>query len=140
PTGHLLRFLEMPTALGDWLSWIFKLWIKYQDVLGRIDFMGRLRKLRQQIVQAQKKLKNPQHTEFIGVLQAQSAIIAEAQRLTEALAQMQVYQGYMVHNRFEPGQEIPAELFPERTMIHLPMLPRSVTPLERIQGAARLLF
>jgi len=140
PTGHLLRFLEMPIALGDWLAWIFKLWIKYQDVLGRIDFMGRLRGLRQQVVQAQKKLKNSQHTEFIGVLQAQSAIIAEAHRLTKALAQMQVYQRYMVHNRFESGQEIPAELCADRTMIHLPTLPRSVKPLERIQGAARLLF
>ncbi|HTL88652.1 MAG TPA: ArsA family ATPase, partial [Leptolyngbya sp.] len=26
PTGHLLRFLEMPSVLTDWLSWIFKLW------------------------------------------------------------------------------------------------------------------
>ena len=33
PTGHLLRFLEMPSAMGDWLAWIFKLWLKYQDVL-----------------------------------------------------------------------------------------------------------
>jgi arsenite-transporting ATPase len=140
PTGHLLRFLEMPTALGDWLVWIFKLWIKYQDVLGRTDLMGRLRGLRQRVVQAQKKLKHPQHTEFIGVLQAQSAIIAEAQRLSNTLAEMQVYQRYVVHNRFELDLEIPVELFPEQTMIHLPTLPRCVTPLERIQGAARLLF
>jgi arsenite-transporting ATPase len=59
PTGHLLRFLEMPTALGDWLSWIFKLWMKYQNVLGRVDLMGRLRTLRQQVMSAQKNSKTP---------------------------------------------------------------------------------
>jgi arsenite/tail-anchored protein-transporting ATPase len=59
PTGHLLRFLEMPTAMGDWLGWIFKLWIKYKDVVGRVEFMGRLRTLRQRVVAAQAKLKDP---------------------------------------------------------------------------------
>lgn len=140
PTGHLLRFLAMPTALGDWLAWIFKLWIKYQDVLGRTDFMGRLRGLRQQVMQAQKKLKNPHHTEFIGVVQAQSAILAEAQRLTSTLAQMQVSQRYMVHNRYQPDQPDLRDYFPEQTIVRLPVLPRSVTPLERIQGAAQLLL
>ncbi|MEP0955261.1 ArsA-related P-loop ATPase [Microcoleus sp. FACHB-1515] len=36
PTGHLLRFLEMPTALADWIGWIFKLWLKYQDAVGEL--------------------------------------------------------------------------------------------------------
>ncbi len=140
PTGHLLRFLEMPTALGDWLAWIFKLWLKYQNVLGNVDLMGRLRKLRQQVMQAQKKLKDPNHTEFIGVFQTGDAIIAEQARLTESLKSMQVQQRYAVHNRYKPGEEIAADLFPEQTIVRLPVLPRSVEALERIQGAAGLLF
>lgn len=140
PTGHLLRFLEMPTALAEWLAWIFKLWLKYQDVLGNVDLMGRLRKLRQQVIQAQKKLKDPNHTEFIGVFQAGEAIIAEQLRLTEYLKSMQVQQRYAVHNCYKPGEEVAADLFPEQTIIRLPVLPRSVEPMQRIEGAARLLF
>lgn len=140
PTGHLLRFLEMPTALGDWLAWIFKLWIKYQDVLGRTDFMGRLRNLRQRVVQAQKKLQDPQHTEFIGVVQAQVAIMAEAQRLSNSLETIGMAQRYVVLNRYQPEREINSSLFPEQTIIHLPGLPRSIEPLAQIQGAANLLF
>ncbi|MBD2438940.1 ArsA family ATPase [Nostoc sp. FACHB-110] len=140
PTGHLLSFLEMPTALGDWLSWIFKLWIKYQDVLGRVDFIGRLRHLRQQVVQAQKKLKNPKHTQFIGVIQAEAAIVAEHIRLTESLKKMSVSQRYVVQNRYSQEVKIDESLFPEQTMIRLPGLPRSVEPIARIQGAANLLF
>jgi arsenite-transporting ATPase len=140
PTGHLLRFLEMPTALGDWLSWIFKLWMKYQNVLGRVDLMGRLRTLRQQVMYAQKKLKDPQHTEFIGVLQAQDAIVAEQLRLTASLKKMGVYQRYVVQNRYHANEEIERDLFPDQTLIRLPSLPRSVEPLARVKGAADLLF
>ncbi len=140
PTGHLLRFLEMPAAMADWLSWIFKLWIKYQDVLGRTEFMGRLRSLRQRVVQAQKKLKNPHHTEFIGVLQAQATIAAEAHRLSESLTHLGIAQRYIVHNRFEPGEEQAIAPFPNQTCVRLPALPRCISPLERIQLASQLLF
>lgn len=140
PTGHLLRFLEMPSALSDWLAWIFKLWMKYQDVLGRIEFMGRMRNLRKQVVQAQKKLKDPSHTEFIGVLQAEAAIIAEQVRLSKSLEKMEVPQRYVVHNRYFGGKEIDANLFADKTIVRLPILPRSVEAIERIKGAANLLF
>ncbi len=140
PTGHLLRFLEMPTALGGWLAWIFKLWIKYQDVVGRTELMGRLRSLRQQVMQAQKKLKDAQHTEFIGVLQAQSAIVAEAERLTQTLTEMGVSQHYIVHNRFEAGQEDLSQIFTAQTMVRLTALPQVLLPLEQVKAAAQLVF
>lgn len=138
PTGHLLRFLEMPTALSDWLSWIFKLWIKYQDVVGRTAFVGRLRSLRQQVVQAQKQLKDPTHTEFIGVLQTQSAIVAETHRLTQSLTQMGIAQRYLVQNRYKPDQEQIENKF-KQTIVHLPEL-YSTNSLTQVKTAADLLF
>ena len=140
PTGHLLRFLEMPEALSDWLAWIFKLWMKYQDVLGRTEFMGRLRKLRQKAVKAQKMLKNPDCTDFIGVVQAETAILSEARRLADSLVEMGIAQRYILHNRYQPGVEIEPDLFPEKTIVRLPLLPRSVEPLARIEAAAELLW
>ena len=140
PTGHLLQFLSMPTALGDWLSWIFKLWMKYQNVLGRVDFIGRLRSLRQQVVKAQKKLKDPKHTQFVGVIQAEAAIIAEHIRLTESLKTIGIQQRYVVQNRYTQDVEIESSLFSQQTIIRLPNLPRSVEPIARITAAANLLF
>ena len=139
PTGHLLRFLEMPTALADWLAWIFKLWIKYQDSVGRTELMGRLRTLRQRVMQTQKKLKDANHTEFIGVLQAQTAIVAEAERLTQSLADLGMSQRYIVHNRFEPHQVLAAP-FPAQTIVRLPQMPRGEKSLMLVEGAAELLF
>jgi arsenite/tail-anchored protein-transporting ATPase len=144
PTGHLLRFLEMPTAMADWLAWIFRLWLKYQDVVGHTELMGRLRSLRQRVMLAQKRLKDPQYTEFIGVLQAQAAIAAEAQRLTQALDQLGVQQRYVVHNCYQAGEEIPMEGFGKGgdrlTFVKLALLPRSITALKQVQLAANLLF
>ncbi len=140
PTGHLLRFLAMPTALGDWLAWIFKLWIKYQDVVGRTELMGRLRTLRKQVMHAQKCLTNPDHTEFIGVVQNQSAILAEAARLTETLTEMSVYQRYIVHNRYAEGKDLERDRFTQQTIVRLPILPDTVTPRMQVEKAAQLLF
>ncbi|HEY9810262.1 MAG TPA: ArsA family ATPase [Halomicronema sp.] len=140
PTGHLLRFLEMPAAMSDWLAWIFKLWIKYQDVLGRVDFMSRLRSLRVSVVQAQKKLKNREYTEFIGVVQAEAAIFAEQARLSQSLEEMGVYQRFLVHNRYDGNIQIDGNLFTGKTVVRLPLLPRSVEALELIEMAGKLLF
>ncbi len=140
PTGHLLRFLEMPNAMSDWLAWILRLWLKYQDALGRVDLIERLRLLRRQVVLTQKKLTNSDYTEFIGVIQAQSAIVAEQSRLTTSLEKMGIKQNFIVHNRYESGQEVNAELFPSQTMVRLPILPRSVDALDRVAIAADLIF
>jgi arsenite-transporting ATPase len=139
PTGHLLRFLAMPTALGDWLAWIFKLWIKYKDVAGHVDFMGRLRTLRKRVMAAQAKLQDPAHTEFVGVVQNQSAILAEAQRLTQTLVAMGIHQRYIIHNRYTPEHPLPADLFPQQTIVRLPELPTNTTPFEQVKGASCLI-
>lgn len=140
PTGHLLRFLEMPTALGDWLGWIFKLWIKYKDVVGRVEFMGRLRTLRQRVLAAQDKLKDPQYTEFIGVVQNQSAILAEASRLNHTLGDRGIAQRYIIHNRYQGGSDLPAELFPHQCVVRLPALAPSPSPFDQVKQAAHLLL
>jgi arsenite/tail-anchored protein-transporting ATPase len=140
PTGHLLRFLDMPTALGDWLGWIFKLWIKYKDVVGRVEFMGRLRTLRQRVLAAQEKLKDPQYTEFIGVVQNQSAILAEASRLNHTLIDKGIAQRYIVHNRYQLGQDLPADLFPHQCVVRLSALAPSPSPFDQVKQAAQLVL
>lgn len=140
PTGHLLRFLEMPTALGDWLGWIFKLWIKYKDVVGRVELMGRLRTLRQRVLAAQEKLKDPQYTEFIGVVQNQSAILAEAKRLNQTLSDRGIAQRYIVHNCYQPGLDLPTELFPHQCVVRLATLKPGPHSFNQVKQAAHLLL
>ncbi|MGG6269936.1 ArsA family ATPase [Leptolyngbya sp. AN03gr2] len=135
PTGHLLRFLEMPSVLSDWLAWIFKLWLKYQNVIGHTEFMSRLRTLRQRIVQTHKKLQNPEHTEFIGVVQNRSTILAETERLIQSLEQLKVHQRYIVHNRAEHS----IEQFAGKAIVTLPNVPADLPPFAQLEKVAELL-
>lgn len=73
-------------------------------------------------------------------MQNQEAIIAEQVRLSESLQEMEVPQRYVVHNRYLEGSEIDSSLFADKTIVRLPILPRSVEAIERIKGAASLLF
>ncbi len=146
PTGHLLQFLEMPAALNDWLTWIFRLWMQYQDIAGHVELMSRLRSLRQRVVQAQKKLKDPEHTEFIAVFQGQSAIVAETQRLVAAIADLGIPQRYLVQNRVKETDSTEWE-FAGKTVVALPELFPPVeealsggSPFQQVKIAAERLF
>jgi len=140
PTGHLLRFLEMPTALTDWLSWIFKLWMKYQAIAGHMDLMTRLRQLRKRVVNTHQKLQDSDYTEFIGVFENQGAIVAETERMMKALTEQGLSQQYVIENRYESNNDLDQDELAGCAIVRLPYLPRSITPLERIKGAANLLF
>ncbi|MBD1845472.1 TRC40/GET3/ArsA family transport-energizing ATPase [Cyanobacteria bacterium FACHB-63] len=135
PTGHLLRFLEMPSILSNWLAWIFKLWLKYQDIAGHTELMSRLRTLRQRIVQTHKKLQSPEHTEFIAVVQNRSTILAETERLIKSIEQLQVYQRYIVHNRADR----PLDLFGDKTIITIPNISAELPPFAQLEKVAELL-
>ncbi|HTL88511.1 MAG TPA: ArsA-related P-loop ATPase, partial [Leptolyngbya sp.] len=116
---------------------IFKLWLKYQDVVGHTEFMGRLRTLRQRIVKTHKKLQDPQHTEFIGVVQNRSAIFAETERLVKSLEQMHVYQRYIVHNRADRPLEF--DHFAGKAIVTLPNVSGELLPLSQLEKVAELL-
>ncbi|MCU0551780.1 MAG: ArsA family ATPase [Leptolyngbya sp. Prado105] len=135
PTGHLLRFLEMPSVLTDWLTWIFKLWLKYQNVVGHTELMSRLRTLRQRIVKTHQKLQDAEHTEFIAVVQARSTILAETERLVKSLEQLNVHQRFIVNNRATQT----LETFAGKEIVNLPPFPTDLAPLAQIQIAAESL-
>lgn len=130
----------MPSALADWLAWIFKLWMRYQNVLGRVEFMGRLRSLRKQVVKAQKKLQDTSHTENFGVIRDQRAIIAEHVRLTASLQEMNIAQHYIVNNCYRQKLQTIPNIWEDKTIVLLPILPRCIEPLDQVRGAASLLF
>ena len=41
-SGHLLRFLELPEIVRDWLKSIFKILLKYKNIVGLIDIKRKL--------------------------------------------------------------------------------------------------
>ena len=99
PTGHMLRFLQMPEALEGWVSLALKLWVKYRDVVGRPELAQRLRSLLKRVRDLRQDLKDPSFVTFIPVLNPEQAVLAETRRLLQELDQLQIPHPYTVLNR-----------------------------------------
>jgi arsenite-transporting ATPase len=138
PTGHMLRFLEMPEALEGWVSLALKLWLKYRDVIGRPELAQRLRSLLKQVRELRQQLSDPTFLCFIPVFNPEQAVLAETQRLLQTLDQLQIPHPYAVLNRIWLDQsdafgqainqrhqqlleQLPQRL-PQQTLIPIPFL------------------
>ncbi len=99
PTGHMLRFLQMPEALEGWVSLALKLWVKYRDVVGRPELAQRLRSLLKRVRDLRQNLKDPDFVTFIPVLNPEQAVLAETRRLLLELDQLQIPHPHTVLNR-----------------------------------------
>ncbi|MGQ9837368.1 MAG: ArsA family ATPase [Cyanobacteriota bacterium] len=99
PTGHMLRFLQMPQALEGWVSLALKLWLKYRDVVGRPELAQRLRSLLTQVRQLRQRLQDPQFVTFIPVFNPEQGVLAETQRLLTELDELGIPHPYAVLNR-----------------------------------------
>jgi len=127
PTGHLLRFLEMPAALEGWLDLALKLWLKYRDRVGRIDLAQRLRTLRQHVRLLQTQLRDPQFTCFIPVVNPEQAVFAETERLLTTLTALGIPHPCAVLNRVATDDRDPL-LLPHQTLLGRIPFPMIVLP------------
>ncbi len=138
PTGHMLRFLEMPEALEGWVSLALKLWLKYRDVIGRPELAQRLRTLLKQVRELRQQLSDPTFLCFIPVFNPEQTVLAETERLLQTLDQLQIPHPYTVLNRIWLDQsdafgqaisqrhqqlleQLPQRL-PQQTLIPIPFL------------------
>ena len=92
PTGHALRFLELPDIVREWFKTAFRLIIKYKGVAGvRLNktaetFLRRSKQLR--LVEG--VLRDPQRCQFVCVAIPEAMSVAETNRLVERLAKLNV--------------------------------------------------
>ncbi|WP_295885834.1 ArsA family ATPase [uncultured Thiohalocapsa sp.] len=102
PSGHLLRLLELPELIGDWLKLFFQLLLKYRDIL-------RLPRLSEQLValsRATKRLRallaDPHRTRVQVVSVATALGLAETGDLTAALADLSIAAPVLALNQLTP--------------------------------------
>ncbi|HSE98384.1 MAG TPA: ArsA family ATPase, partial [Blastocatellia bacterium] len=67
PTGHLVRFLEMPDVALSWVRTLMKLLIKYKNVIRWTEIAEELIALSKNIKRVAALLGDPNSCEFIGV-------------------------------------------------------------------------
>ncbi|MFQ5827220.1 MAG: ArsA family ATPase, partial [Dehalococcoidia bacterium] len=92
PTGHALRFLELPDIVREWFKTAFRLILKYREVGG-----ARLNKAAEMLLQRSHQLRlveavlrHPQRCQFVAVTIPEAMSLAETRRLVQRLAGLRV--------------------------------------------------
>ena len=102
PTGHLLRFLELPDMVREWLKAFFRLLLKYKGVVRLTRAAERALTMSKNIRRIQETLVNPQRTEFVAVTIAEAMGLLELERLVGALDKAKIPCNHVVINMVVP--------------------------------------
>ena len=105
PTGHALRFLEMPGLVRQWFTTFFKLLLKYQGVVRLTQVAALLRERSKQLRQVQRLLTDAERCQFIAVTMPEAMAVLETGRLLHRLAELSVACRHVVINMVMPATE-----------------------------------
>jgi arsenite-transporting ATPase len=156
PTGHLIRFLEMPDIVRNWLTTTTKMLLKYRGVvrLGAVadlvlKYSRLVRKLRKQLLDATD-------TEFIAVTIPEAMGVVQMERLLQALSRFRVACRQIVINMVTPPGDCPfcsmkrgeeqgyigqvVASHPDFRVVSVPRLPHPVRGLKSLLELGQILY
>lgn len=90
PTGHLLRFLELPHLLREWLDVFFKILDKYREVIRLGKTARTLLEVSKNVDQVAKLFKDQKRFKFVAVTIPEAMAIGETARLLAQLERLQI--------------------------------------------------
>jgi arsenite/tail-anchored protein-transporting ATPase len=90
PTGHLIRFLELPQVALSWIRTFMKLLLKYQNVLRANQVAEELVALSKSIKKVLALLTDSERCEFVGVAIPERMSLEETVDLAKSLEKLKV--------------------------------------------------
>jgi arsenite/tail-anchored protein-transporting ATPase len=102
PTGHALRFLEMPDMARKWMISFFRLLLKYQGVAGLTQVAGLLLEKSKQLRRVEKLLADQQRSQFVAVTIPEAMSVLETRRLLDRMQDLSVGCRWVVVNMVMP--------------------------------------
>lgn len=90
PTGHLVRFLELPEVVLSWVRAFLKLLLKYREVVRASGVAEELIALSKSIKRVSALLTDAQACEFVGVAIPEHMSLEETARLAESLERLDI--------------------------------------------------
>ena len=90
PTGHLIRFLELPEVALSWIRTFMKLLLKYQNVVKATQVAEELVALSKSIKRVVALLTDAERCEFVGVAIPERMSLEETVDLAKALKKLKV--------------------------------------------------
>ena len=102
PTGHLIRFLELPQVALSWIRTFMKLLLKYQNVLRANEVAEELVALSKSIKKVLALLVDAEACEFVGVAIPERMSLEETVDLAKALEKLKVPMSKLLINGVVP--------------------------------------
>jgi arsenite-transporting ATPase len=103
PTGHLLRFLELPEVALSWVHAFIKLLLKYKNVVQWSGIAEELLAMSKNIKRVARLLTDPQACEFVAVAIPERMSLEETIDLTAALKRLKVPMRRLLINNLVPA-------------------------------------
>ncbi|MFN2597781.1 MAG: ArsA family ATPase, partial [Pyrinomonadaceae bacterium] len=104
PTGHLLRFLELPGVALSWVRAFLKLLLKYKNVVKAGGVAEELIALSKSIKRIIALLTDAAACEFVGVAIPERMSLEETARLADALERLEVPMRRLLVNSVVPAR------------------------------------
>ena len=102
PTGHLIRFLELPQVALSWIRTFMKLLLKYQNVVKATQVAEELVALSKSIKRVVALLTDADRCEFVGVAIPERMSLEETVDLEKALDKLEVPMKKLLINGLVP--------------------------------------
>lgn len=102
PTGHLIRFLELPEVALAWVRTFIKLLLKYKSVVRPGGVAEELVALSKSVKRVIALLADAESCEFVGVAIPERMSLEESIRLTETLERLKVPMRRLLVNSVVP--------------------------------------
>jgi len=102
PTGHLIRFLELPQVALSWIRTFIKLLLKYKDVMRANQVAEELVALSKSIKNVIALLTDPERCEFVGVAIPERMSLEETIDLAKSLDKLKVPMSKLLINGVVP--------------------------------------
>ena len=102
PTGHLIRFLELPQVALSWIRTFIKLLLKYKDVMRANQVSEELVALSKSIKKVIALLSDPERCEFVGVAIPERMSLEETVDLAKSLEKLEVPMNKLLINGVVP--------------------------------------
>jgi len=107
PTGHLIRLLEMPALIDQWLKAFFGVFLKYKNILRLPKITQRLIELSKDLKRLMARLKDPRQCALYAVTIPTLLAFEETRDLLAACQRMEVPCAALFLNLVTPPADCP---------------------------------
>src|SRR3989339_74517 len=105
PTGHLIRFLEMPELVLGWLKFFFNLFLKYKNIFRMPKLSAFLVDLSKKVKKLLTLLRDGEKSLFIPIAIPTEMAYHETSDLVEALRRLKIPMSQMILNMAHPDHQ-----------------------------------